>query len=409
MMVDTEFIKMLLISALVGGLLGVERELKVQVIAGTRTFMLVSITGTLSVYLAAQLGVELVVSIATLGVVLLVLLLGVIKNFRTFDVGITTPVAFFLAYLIGVLVGLGLYIEAVTASILVTSILVFKKYTTILSEALGHEEMRSAMEFGLIAFVLYPVAPDYAVDPLGILNPRHLLLAVIVVSTTGFAGFLVLRFLGSELSSAVAGAMGGLVSLRATVGTFSREASRRGEIARDALGGMLLSCSSGVLRSLLLAGLLSVDLLRQLWLPAGVMAAVTAAAVLLPGRSGTKGAVELPLRSPFAILPSLRFALLFSAVAAVAGYPGTPQWGVYIASLIGGGLGAAATVGALASLVELDLLEPSAAAPAALLALVGGGMAAARTALLGNRRLGVQYSAGVLLGAAAGFAALLLA
>ncbi|WP_457555168.1 MgtC/SapB family protein [Candidatus Pyrohabitans sp.] len=406
-MVDTEFIKMLLISALAGGLLGVERELKVQVIAGTRTFMLASITGTLSVYLAGVASIPWILIVSMLGLVLLVLLLGVIKNFRTFDIGITTPVAFFLAYLIGVIVGLGQYIEAITASILVTSILVFKKYTTILSEALGHEEMRSAMEFGLIAFVLYPVAPDYPVDPLGVVNPRMLLLAVIVVSTTGFAGFLVLRFLGGELGSDVSGALGGIVSLRATAGVLSAEAAKQEEAVRNMLRGMLLANSTWVLRNLLLVGILSVTLLKQLWLPALVMGAATAVSALLLVRREGEDRVELSLRSPFAILPSLRFALLFSVVAAVAGYLGPNSPALYPVAFLGGWASAPASLASLASLVELGRLEADTAAAACVLAMAGGALGAARVAISRCRSPGVRFLGAVLLGALAGLAAAL--
>lgn len=407
-MVDTEFIKMLLISALVGGLLGVERELKVQVIAGTRTFMLVSITGTLSVYLAAKAELAWVVSVAMLGVVLLMLLLGIIKNFRTFDIGITTPVAFFLAYLIGILVGLGLYIEAITASILVTSILVFKKYTTILSEALGHEEMRAAMEFGLIAFVLYPVAPDYAVDPLGVINPKMLLLAVIVASTTGFAGFLTLRFLGAELTLDLIGAAAGVVNTRDAIRMLSKKAKESAEIAGDALRGMIFANATALLRNLALAGVLSIELLRLLVLPTLAMAALGVGQALLTRTRRTATGVELPLRSPFAILPSIKFALIFVAVSIATHYTKDLPGGVHLVALLAGWVSSAAAVASLASQVALRSLDSSIAGMAGVLAMASGSVSGALIARAGAAELAGSYLRGVLISVSAGLAVALL-
>jgi uncharacterized membrane protein (DUF4010 family) len=405
-MVDTEFIKMLLISALVGGLLGVERELKVQVIAGTRTFMLVSIIGTLSVYLATKAATPWVMNVTLLGVVLLVLLLGIIKNFRTFDIGITTPVAFFLAYLIGILVGLQLYIEAISASILVTSILVFKKYTIILSEALGHEEMRSAMEFGLIAFVLYPVAPNYPIDPLGLINPRMLVLAVIVVSTIGFAGFLTLRFLSTELALALVGAIGGLVNSQATISALSEKVRKSAEIAPNALRGMIFANAVMLSRNLALASFLSIELLRFLLLPTLAMAMLGVAQSLLIKTKKVMREVELPLESPFAILPSIKFALIFGVITVVTHYAQSlGVGGIYLTALAGGWVSSAAVVASLASQVAMNKLGADIAAVAAVLAMASSSLSGAFIARVsGTRELARRYLSVVLVNIVAGIA-----
>ncbi|WP_456474006.1 MgtC/SapB family protein [Candidatus Pyrohabitans sp.] len=402
--VDTEFIKMLLISALVGGLLGVERELKVQVIAGTRTFMLISITGTLSVYLAAKVATPWVMNLTLLGVVFLVLLLGIIKNFRTFDVGITTPVAFFLAYLIGILVGLGLYIEAISASILITSILVFKKYTTILTEALGHEEMRSAMEFGLIAFVLYPVMPDYPIDPLGLINPKMLVLAVIVVSTIGFAGFLTLRLVGLELALTLVGGIGGLVNSQATISALSEKVRKSAEIAPNALRGMILANAVMLARNLALASFLSIELLRFLLLPTLAMCLLGAAQSFLIKTKKSLREVELPLESPFAILPSIKFALIFGVITIVSHYAQSlGAGGVYITALAGGWVSSAAVVASLASLVSMGKLEVEVAALGGVLAMIASSISGAFIARMsGTSELAGRYLRVVLLNISAG-------
>ncbi len=372
---ETELIKMAVISALVGGLLGVERELKVQVIAGTRTFMLISLAGALSTYIAVSLSSPWFVNVTLLGVVLLVLLLGTIKNFRTYDIGLTTPVAFLLAYLIGVLVGLGMYTEAVGAGILVTSILVFKKYTLILSEALSHDEMRSAMEFGLIAFVLYPVVPPYPVDPAGLLNLKQVVVAVLVASTAGFAGFLALRFLEERLGAVEAGFAGGLVSSAGVAGSVSKLGGR------TAAACTLAALAAEVVKNAAVAAFISLELAYLLLLPAAALLVCYALPAVLLGREAE--GVELEMRSPFALMPALRFTLILLALILVYHYLSPHPLFLYLAAAAAGVLSGGASLGALAVLSSSGTLGVSTAALGGVLTLAASGLRGAL--LLGGR------------------------
>ncbi len=365
---ETELIKMAVIAALVGGLLGVERELKVQVIAGTRTFMLISLAGALSTYIATAIASPWFVNVTLLGVVLLVLLLGTIKNFRTYDIGLTTPVAFLLAYLIGVLVGMGMYTEAVGAGILVTSILVFKKYTLILSEALSHDEMRSAMEFGLIAFVLYPVVPPHPVDPAGLINLKQVVVAVIVASTAGFAGFLVLRFLEERLKAVQAGFAGGLVSSAAVAGGVS------GLDARTGAACVLAALAAEVLKNTAIAAFISLEMAVTLALPAAAMLLCYTLPAAFLSRKAERA--ELQMRSPFALLPALRFTLLLLALIVVFYYLAPHGLFLYLTAAAAGVLSGGAALGALAVLSSSGSFGMESAALAAVLSLGGSGVRA---------------------------------
>ena len=163
-----------------------------------------------------------------LGIILVTILMGAVKNYKLEDVGVTTCIAFLLAYLLGVMVGLGYSPQAVAASILITMVLVSKKYLRAFSETLSHDELINALEFGLIVFVLYPVVPDAPIDPLHLINPRVLLLIIIVVTSIGFAGFLALRKMGVETGLPVVGALGGLVNSSAATSALAIRVRRGG-------------------------------------------------------------------------------------------------------------------------------------------------------------------------------------
>ncbi len=370
MALEEEFLKMVIISALVGGLLGVERELKVQVLAGTRTFMFASMLGALSVYVGDLLNLQALVLISFLGFLSITIVLAVVKNFRSFDYGVTTPMAFIIAYILGMLVGTGLYFQAIAGSIIVTSILIFKKYTIWLSETLTHDEMRSALEFGIIAFVLYPVAPTEAIDPYGLIIPQKLLLIVIVVSSIGFAGFLALRRMGPERGLPAVGALGGLVNSFATTSALSIKARRNEALVPNVVQGILYANGAMLLRNLVLAGVISLKVAYVMALPQALMTAVGVLAVYTYSRrmQGKTEDTEIRLESPFAILPSIKFGIMFTIISVVILFiKDYGSLGVYAASLLGGMVSSSVVVASMASMAASGSLGMETAAYACIL------------------------------------------
>jgi uncharacterized membrane protein (DUF4010 family) len=368
MALEEEFLKMVIISALVGGLLGVERELKVQVLAGTRTFMFASMLGALSVYVGDLLNLQALVLISFLGFLSITIVLAVVKNFRSFDYGVTTPMAFIIAYILGMLVGTGLYFQAIAGSIIVTSILIFKKYTIWLSETLTHDEMRSALEFGIIAFVLYPVAPTEA--PYGLIIPQKLLLIVIVVSSIGFAGFLALRRMGPERGLPAVGALGGLVNSFATTSALSIKARRNEALVPNVVQGILYANGAMLLRNLVLAGVISLKVAYVMALPQALMTAVGVLAVYTYSRrmQGKTEDTEIRLESPFAILPSIKFGIMFTIISVVILFiKDYGSLGVYAASLLGGMVSSSVVVASMASMAATGSLGMETAAYACIL------------------------------------------
>lgn len=369
MSIEYEFVEMLFISALAGGLLGVERELKTQPLAGTRTFMLISTLGALSVYVSERIINENIISLALLGVVLLAILVGLVKNFRSYDFGITTSFALILAFFLGLLIGAGYHFQGIAASIIITSILVFKKYTTILSESLNHDEMRSSMEFGIVAFVLYPVVPDEPIDPYGLINPKTLLMVVIAVSSIGFAGFLALRNVGPERGLPIVGALGGLVNSEATASALAIKATKANEFIPNAIKGILLSNSVMLLRNLVLAILINLNVFIIMLVPHLVMSFMGYVYTMRIRLEKSAKETEINLESPFAIIPSIRFGILFTIISLIANFlKDFGQESIYFASILGGFVSSAAVTASMASLAATGTLDTTTAAYACIMA-----------------------------------------
>lgn len=376
MVAETEFLKMLLISVLVGGLLGVERELKVNPVAGMRTFMLTSVFGTFTVFIARALGEGLFLVMGFLGIILVTILMGAVKNYKLEDVGVTTCIAFLLAYLLGVMVGLGYSPQAVAASILITMVLVSKKYLRAFSETLSHDELINALEFGLIVFVLYPVVPNAPIDPLHLINPRVLLLIIIIVTSIGFAGFLALRKMGMETGLPVVGALGGLVNSSAATSALAIRVRERVELLTSALLGIVLSNVVMLARNLVIVASISAATFQLMLVPQMAMVGVGLLYSYLFLRP-EKRLLEnhIPLESPFAILPSIKFALIFTAFSvALDQLKAFGVGSVYLASVLGGLISSAAVTGSIASLAALGSLDIRTAANACIISAIGSGL-----------------------------------
>ncbi len=111
-----------------GGLIGLEREHrkeKPRVIAGVRTFPLTSLAGVIFSFLSPMAGMYLIeAGIIIFGGFSLVL---AFLKYEVHTIGVTTPVALFLTFLLGILIQQGFIFEAAFVTIAVTLLLLTKE------------------------------------------------------------------------------------------------------------------------------------------------------------------------------------------------------------------------------------------------------------------------------------------
>ncbi len=356
------------VAALAGGLLGLERHSAGR-LTGVRTFMLISTAGAISSAIAASSGYVLVLPAAVLGFFMLSAFIGVMRCVIEDDTGMTTVAASAVAFLTGVLVGFGYIAEGVVMAILTALILSLKDYTTALTRAMSHREVANAMEFGMIAFVLYPVLPEHPLDPWGLVSPKKLVFIVIVVTGIGFAGFLALRWFGAELGMPVAGALGGLVNSQAAVGALAARAKQNRELEEPVLHGVLLAGGVALLRSLAIASALSTQVAAFMLAPSLLMALLLS--IPASFRLGRERGRRLELEMPFAILPAVKFALIFTGITAlVKAAQSVSQAGMYLAAFIAGMASSGAVVASFSMLAARGELSPEAAGASAVLSSI---------------------------------------
>ena len=385
-----EFIYYLLIALGVGALVGVEREHHKgddMVIAGIRTFPLVSVLGFLLAYIGQNaeelvpgMSAQYLQQLSLIGIAI-VAALAVGLMYIRFSMGVpglTTPFALVITYVAGLLVGFGLIIEAVVVSVIVTFLLVSKKRLHAYAELLDDDELIGALEFIAIAFIAYPVtlqldlAPPYDIfnpgEPLAISN---LFLIVVFVSSISFISFLLIRWQGASKGLRFSGLLGGLVSSEATTISLSNLAKSHKGIIRTAASGIILANATMFARDLAVTIFADMSLATAS-LVALPLLALSGVGIALGYSMKAEKEVdghELDVRSPFAIVPALKFGIIFLIITVFVYVVNTylGQEYIYLVSL-GGMVSSAAVAASVSSYVFLGDLAAIEAAQIILLA-----------------------------------------
>ncbi len=302
----------LVIATLLGMFLGLEREWS-QKSAGIRTFALISLLAAVFTILDEQ-------GLLIIGGVLIIAhaILLAVQSFIEEDVeglSLTTSVSMLVAYSIGALVANGLFIESVTVAVLSSLLLVLKRELHEFAWGLSREEMRSAVEFVILAFVIFPLLPEGTIDPWGAIPPRLIWSLVIAISAIGFVNYvLVKQYQGRGI--AVTGFFGGLVNSTAVVAEMGKRATTQQGMLGLAVGAILLANAAMAFRNAVLVIVFVPEAAVVVGAPLGaIMIAGILAAVW---QSDWRGNLEADLTSPFSLRNALTFGGLFLIVLVIS-------------------------------------------------------------------------------------------
>lgn len=236
-------------------------------VAGIRTFGLLGLAGGAAALTAGPIGVALVL---LCGIVLIVgywrqsLLVG--------GQSATSAIAGLLVLGLSALAASGQPESALAGAAIAIFLLSSRQRLHKLVGDLTADEMRAAAEFAIVALVLFPLAPDRGIGPLGAINPHRVLFVVVLVSGISFAAYLAGHHLSRGKGPMLTAALGALVSSTAVTAALARRMRGDDEGEAQALTAALLAASIvGGLRVLTLIAFLA------------PMAFANAAAAILPG------------------------------------------------------------------------------------------------------------------------------
>jgi len=354
----------LFIAGALGMLLGLEREWSNKS-AGIRTFTLTSLVGAATAVLGQ-------VTLLALGGVL-VLLQGTLLGIRGLVVSVrpdinedsglalTTSTSLFVAYVVGVLVGMEYLLIAVIIAITSSFLLALRRELHQFANQLSHQEVRSSAEFAIISFVVYPLLPTGTYGPWGAIDLQLIWLLVIAVSAIGFVNYAIMSRYGSR-GMIITGFFGGLVNSTAVIGEIANRAKTNTSILNLAVATVLVADAAMAVRNLIIVIGFVPQSAFSISLPLGLIAV---GGIALTGyeRNWT-GNVELNLDSPFSSKNALTFGGLFLVVLVITA--GAQQMfgtaGFLVTSFLSGLLSSGTTTTTAVSLVSTGQITPAVAA-----------------------------------------------
>ncbi|MBY0280482.1 MgtC/SapB family protein [Candidatus Binatia bacterium] len=316
------------IALAIGALIGTEREMRklrqgVHEVGGIRTFVLFSLIGAVAAWLSRESASVWPLALAIFGVSVMISVSYAVLHWRVSpadaDAGLTTEAAAVATTLLGALALYGHPELAGALGILTAALLAFKRPLHGLVSRLDVQDLYAGLKLLIATFIVLPLLPDRALDPLGAVNPHELWLLVVLISFLSLIGYVAVRLLGTGRGTALTGLFGGMTSSTAVTLTFARRSTERGgERQTDALAtGIVLAWAVMFVRVAIEVAVVHPALLRPLLPALGAMlgvALVAAAALYRRSRRVPEQRSDLTLQNPFSLTSAIKFAGVFLLV-----------------------------------------------------------------------------------------------
>ncbi|MCE4611738.1 MAG: DUF4010 domain-containing protein [Desulfurococcales archaeon] len=350
-----------------GALVGLERERaqisgrssrKAVTIPGFRSMGLVGLYGSLSSIIALSLGGtagNAMMILPAAGIVMLVLIYAYARMVKAGTYGFTTYLVVLLTFLVGVMAGMGLILEAAGVSVAVSMLLALKDPIVKLARNISYSELIAMLEVAALIVIVGPLVREYSqLVPLFNLFTAYLFFTAVVAIS--FGSYAAARIWGAQ--ALVAGAF--LASLVNSEATMSSVFARPPKGARTSALITSLIVSAMQLRSSILAAIALLIAGGEPTLLAPLAIVALASIVAAKYSSDAIRGIETPIpqpRNPLDWVAALRGALIYVllTIMAKAIVEAAPQGGALAAAivgLLGGGASATAALLSLASTAQ---------------------------------------------------------
>lgn len=331
----------IILSLAIGALIGLEREWRArgEVVAGVRTFMLVCLFGLLSGFIAEIVGSMIVVLISLFSVGILTVAGYVLRVKKTKTIGFTTEIAFLLTFTIGLINYFESYpyFFTVALGILLAFILVSKETLHGFAKHLTRKELWNAVIFAIIVFIILPLLPNKPIDPFGVLNPYLVWIAMILVLSVSFVGYVAMKMFGVKKGTALIGLFGGLATSNGVTVAMAEKVRTNPKMLHLATVAISLAVSTMYLKAWLITSVINYKVGAALALPIFTMALTGYALSYYIWRKNGR-TPKIGIGSPLELKTALKFIILFIAILFVfklsQSYFG--QKGIYATAFITG-------------------------------------------------------------------------
>ncbi|MGB5397928.1 MAG: MgtC/SapB family protein, partial [Gammaproteobacteria bacterium] len=152
------------LAVFIGVLIGIEREMREggSRTMGIRDFIFFSVIGALSAYLAQRFDAIWIIALSFVG--LLAIVLSGYWADRKHGPGITTELAAFIVFFLGVLIMFDAQVLAIALAILTLGVLFPKAAINDFARKISAHEMKAILLFLTISFIVLPILPNQTLD-----------------------------------------------------------------------------------------------------------------------------------------------------------------------------------------------------------------------------------------------------
>jgi uncharacterized membrane protein (DUF4010 family) len=311
-----------------GLLVGLERERRkgrgsTRAPAGIRSFALTALGGAL----AQTLGQP---GLAIAGA-LLVAALAAVSHWKSQsrDPGLTTELALFTTYLVGIQAVVSPLLGAACGVALAVLLAARTRLHRFATQMLSEQELHDALLLAALTLIVLPLAPSEPLTWLGGLNPRSLVGMVVLLLLLQAAGHVALRLLGPGLGVAASGFFSGFASSTATVAALGSQARRHAAWTGLLATGAVLSTAATWVQVMFVAAALSPNAAQALApvAAAGVISGLACGGVMLLRARNALGAGTRPMplasRPVLGVREAALIALLLSIVTLLVAWAQT--------------------------------------------------------------------------------------
>jgi uncharacterized membrane protein (DUF4010 family) len=255
---------------------------------------------------------------------LLILALGAIAYFhdrdvpeRAMDPGVTTELALFVTFLVGVMAIERPSLAAGAAVVVAVLLAARSRLHRFATEVLSADELRDALLLAGAALVVLPLIPSRKIDWLAGVDPRRLWGLVVLLMVLQAAGYAALRIAGPRLGLALSGLGSGFVSSTATFAAMGARARAEPRLLAACVSGALCSNVATMVQLALVASAVHPPALRVIGPSLGSGTIVAGAAALVSLRAQpVRARAERPSGRAFSVREAVVFAALLSGVTA---------------------------------------------------------------------------------------------
>lgn len=312
------FLRGLLLATGIGAIIGLEREFNTREepghLGGIRTFILVVLCGYTVGFLGQHTGQWF--GVAALGGFALLMVAAFLVQAKHGKLGLTTPLALILTFLLGLFVALGYVQEPLALVVVATTVLSLKAQLHRLAARVTNQEWLDFIKFIVIALLVLPMLPDQPFGPDGLLNVRDMGLIAVMVLSISFAGYLLLKFSDPQIGVLLTGLIGGLFSSTMIAWVFAGKSKERPDLGRVLGAGVVLASSVMFVRVWLWVSIFAKPVAGRLFGPLLLMFLLS----LLPTwtvyreRHKREEGPEVTPGNPLDIKNALFFVLLYAGV-----------------------------------------------------------------------------------------------